>query len=67
MLHCIEQSVGENSGVNFFIDGFHVLEQFKENNKQGFDILTDVKFRNADKGSDIYGKYHTACERPLIG
>jgi len=65
--HCIEQSDGENSGVNLFMDGFNAIDKFKKENRKGYDILTEVKFQYFDVGTDDFGKFHMALERPVIG
>lgn len=67
LLHCIEQSDGDGSGVNHLSDGFNTAERLKEQYPDYFDLLSTVKFKFNDIGWDIYGEFNKELERPVIG
>jgi len=66
-LHCIVQSDEENCGESQFSDGFHAAQQIRDQNPDMYDVLTKVKFKFSDIGSDENGEFDLQYERPLIG
>eukprot|EP00794_Sanderia_malayensis_P015681 gene15681-17262_t len=66
MLHCIKQASG-GGGENHFVDGFTAAAQLREHEPELFEILSTVKFVFNDIGSDEYGEFNMAFERPIIG
>ena len=61
------QSDEENCGESQFSDGFHAAQQIRDQNPDMYDVLTKVKFKFSDIGSDENGEFDLQYERPLIG
>ena len=65
MLHCIEQTEGED-GANLWVDGFHAANLLFEEDPESFQILvnTPVVFRNITQTKR--GQFYAASRRPII-
>ncbi|KAF2887150.1 hypothetical protein ILUMI_19023, partial [Ignelater luminosus] len=64
-LHCIEQTKTKG-GESLLTDGFYVAEKLRSENKEIFDILSNIHVNWFDRGTDDQLEFNKVYRAPVI-
>jgi len=62
------QQTGESGqGANMLVDSLMVTEELKKHHPDFYELLTTIRVKFNDVGTDLLGDFDMQYERPIIG